>query len=338
VGGVESFRDISDIKNLSNHLEERYGFENIIGYSKSMQTIYDLLENVAQTDTTVLITGESGTGKELVARALHLNSDRKAKPFVTVNCSAFVENLLESELFGHEKGAFTGAIRTKQGRFEMTQGGSLFLDEIGDITPHVQVKLLRVLETRHFERVGGTQPIRIDGRIMAATNKDLQKEIREKRFREDLFYRINVVNIHLPPLRERMDDLPLLVQHFMDKFRTKFNKEIDNISSAAFKILKEYHWPGNIRELENVIEHTFVLCNRDTIDVGCLPEWLLTGRDSGNKLKHPEPPRDSIREAEKYHIQCILQKFNGHRGQTAKALGINKSTLWRKMKKYDLLT
>jgi len=337
VGAVETFQDISEIKNLTTHLEERYHFENIIGNSKAMQKIYVLLESVSNTNSTVLITGESGTGKELVARAIHLNSERKSGPFMAINCSAFAETLLESELFGHEKGSFTGAVRTKLGRFELAQNGTLFLDEIGDLSQTVQVKLLRVLETRQFERVGGTKSIDMDVRIITATNKDLQEEVKSGRFREDLYYRLNVINIHLPPLRERMEDFPLLIEHFLDKFRKKFNKPIKGISAAAFKLLQNYHWPGNIRSLENVLEHAFVLCHNKIIQTECLPErlWYTRGKerdvfDDVDKLENP------LENAEKILIQNLLKKFNGHRGKTAESLKINKATLWRKMKKYKL--
>jgi len=337
IGGIESFRDITEIRILSKHLEERYSFENIIGNSQAMKNIYTLLEHVSQTDSTVLITGESGTGKELIARAIHLNSDRKPQSFMAINCSAFVETLLESELFGHERGAFTGAIKTKPGRFELAQNGTLFLDEIGDISHQVQVKLLRVLETRQFERVGGTKSISMNTRIIVATNKVLKKEIEENRFREDLFYRINVVNIHLPPLRERKEDLPLLIEYFLQKYRKKFKKKIEHIASDAFEILSKYQWPGNVRELENVLEHVFVLCSENTIHAKCLPEWLL-----GNiEIKDPESgdlhQKESIKDAEKLHIQSVLKNYHGDRQKVAEVLGIDKSTLWRKMKKFDLL-
>lgn len=337
IGGIEIFRDISEIKVLTKHLEDRYSFENIIGNSKAMQNIYTLLEHVSQTDSTVLITGESGTGKELIARAIHVNSDRKPQPFMAVNCSAFVETLLESELFGHERGAFTGAIKTKPGRFELAQNGTLFLDEIGDLAPQVQVKLLRVLETRQFERVGGTKPIYMNTRIIVATNKDLKKEIENKRFREDLFYRINVVNIHLSPLRERIEDLPLLIEYFLQKFRKKFKKKIKYISPDAFEILNRYNWPGNIRELENVLEHVFVLCSQETINADSLPDWLIQNIDLKEPGKGDIINKEKIKEAEKLHIQSILNKYSGDRHKVAEALGIDKSTLWRKMKKFGLL-
>jgi PAS domain S-box-containing protein len=336
LGGIEMFRDITEIKMLSKHLEERYGFENIIGNSKAMQNIYTLLENVSQTDSTVLITGESGTGKELIARAIHLNSERKSFPFMAVSCSAFVETLLESELFGHERGAFTGAVKTKPGRFELAHNGTLFLDEIGDISPQVQVKLLRVLETRLFERVGGTKPIEMNARIIVATNKNLKKEIEAQRFRDDLFYRINVVNIHLPPLRERIEDLPLLVEYFLQKFRKKFKKKIKYIAPDAFEILNRYSWPGNIRELENVLEHVFVLCSQETIHAASLPDWLVQNTEFTGSNITVSAGKENIKEAEKLHIQSMLNKYGGDRQKVSEALGIDKSTLWRKMKKYKL--
>ncbi|MCO6473021.1 MAG: sigma 54-interacting transcriptional regulator, partial [Melioribacteraceae bacterium] len=234
IGAVETFLDISEIKNLTEHLNERFKYENIVGKNKEIKQIINVLESVAQTDSSVLITGESGTGKELAARAIHLNSHRRTGPFTAVNCSAFVESLIESELFGHEKGSFTGAIKSKVGRFELANGGTLFLDEIGDLSVTVQTKLLRVLETREIERVGSNKPIKIDTRIIAATNKNLEREIEAGRFREDLYYRINVMNIQLPPLRERKDDLPILVNHFIEKFNSKFERNIKHFSSSAF--------------------------------------------------------------------------------------------------------
>jgi len=337
IGGIETFSDITEFKVLSKHLEERFSFEKIIGNSEAMKNIYTLLEHVSQTDSTVLITGESGTGKELIARAIHLNSDRKKQPFMAVNCSAFVETLLESELFGHERGAFTGAVKTKPGRFELAQNGTLFLDEIGDISPQVQVKLLRVLETQQFERVGGTKSIKMNTRIIVATNKDLKKEIEEKRFREDLFYRINVVNIHLPPLRDRKEDLPLLTEYFLQKYRKKFNKKIKHIDPESFEILTRYHWPGNVRELENVLEHVFVLCAKETIRTDCLPDWLVQKIESSESSRTDLQDQESIKDAEKKHIQSVLSKYNGDRQKVSEVLGIDKSTLWRKMKKYHLL-
>jgi len=336
IGGIEMFRDITEIKVLSKHLEQRYSYENIIGNSKVMRNVYNMLEHVSQTDSTVLITGESGTGKELIARAIHLNSDHRTQPFMAVNCSAFAETLLESELFGHERGAFTGAVKTKPGRFELAQNGTLFLDEIGDLTSQVQVKLLRVLETRQYERVGGTKPLSMTARIIVATNKDLAKEIEEKRFRDDLFYRINVVNIHLPPLRERIEDLALLTEHFLETFRKKFKKKITHISPDAFEVLNKYYWPGNIRELENVLEHVFVLCNDETISTNSLPDWLVRNLQDEISQTQDTGSKETIKDAEKLHIISVLERYGSDRITAAKILGIDKSTLWRKMKKYHL--
>jgi len=337
IGAVETFLDISEIKNLSSQLEERFQFQNIIGQSRPMLKVYDLMENVVQSDSTVLITGESGTGKEIIARAIHLNSQRKTAPFMAVNCSAFAETLLESELFGHEKGAFTGAIRTKTGRLELAGDGTLFIDEIGDISLPIQVKLLRVLENRQYERVGGTNPLELKARIITATNKNLEKEVKEGKFREDLYYRINVINIFIPPLRERMEDMPLLVNYFIEKFQKKFNKDIKSISPSAFTLLKRYEWQGNIRELENVLEHAFVVCQGEVIETEHLPERIWPFLESKNLTETKGGKELPLKNAEKLMIINTLGKFSGHRGRTAEALGIDKTTLWRKMKKYQIL-
>jgi PAS domain S-box-containing protein len=336
IGGVETFRDISELANLKKHLQERYRFENMVGHSKEMQNVYVKLENVANSDSTVLITGESGTGKELVARAIHLHSDRRIKPFTVVNCSAFAESLLESELFGHERGAFTGAVRTKPGHLELAQEGTLFLDEIGDISLPVQVKLLRVLETRKFERVGGTKTINMNARLICATNKNLEDEVGKNRFREDFYYRINVFNIHLPPLRKRLVDLPLLLDHILVKLSVKFKKRIQTISPEALNYLKKHHWPGNIRELENALEHAFILCHDKVIDSRHLPEWLLNQGKAINSDDHTQSISDSIQLTEKMLLRATLDKYNGNRSKTAAELGIDPSTLWRKMKKYNM--
>ncbi|MFZ1517573.1 MAG: sigma 54-interacting transcriptional regulator [Ignavibacteriaceae bacterium] len=335
IGAVETFIDISEIRNLSEHLSEVYKYENIVGRNKEIKQIINVLESVSQTDSSVLITGESGTGKELAARAIHINSSRHSGPFIAINCSAFVESLIESELFGHEKGAFTGAIKTKIGKFEIAKGGTLFLDEIGDLSPSIQTKLLRVIETREFERVGGNKPIKVEARIIAATNKILYEEIKAGRFREDLFYRINVINIHLPPLRERMDDFPLIVNHFIELFNKKFNKQIKQFSSQAFDILVDYEWPGNIRELENVIEHCFVLCSDSIIQVECLPKRL---REQKKKLSISSiaKQKNGFKDVERELIISVLEKHNGNRTKVAKELNINPSTLWRKIKKLGI--
>ena len=336
IGAVETFSDISEILNLRQLLDERFQYENVIGQSKAMQRIYQMIENVSQSDSTVLLTGESGTGKEVIARAIHKNSQRNKAPFMAVNCSAFAETLLESELFGHEKGAFTGAVRGKPGRFELAEKGTLFLDEIGDLSLPVQVKLLRVIENRQYERVGGTQTLTLKARIIAATHKNLEKEIAAGRFREDLFYRIHVINIPLPPLRERLDDLPHLISYFINKYQKQFKKNIKSVSPAAFKLFSNYDWPGNIRELENVLEHAFVVCHQEVIETEHLPERLW------NALDQPTRPSKQavsgfLNRTEKQIIIDELKLHNGHRGKTAMALGMDKSTLWRKMKKFDLL-
>jgi PAS domain S-box-containing protein len=335
IGAVETFIDISEIRNLSEHLSEVYKYENIVGRNKEINQIINVLESVSQTESSVLITGESGTGKELAARAIHINSARKSGPFIAINCSAFVESLIESELFGHEKGAFTGAIKTKIGKFELAKGGTLFLDEIGDLSLVVQTKFLRVLESREFERVGGNKTIKVEARIIAATNKNLAAEIETGKFREDLFYRINVINIHLPPLRDRMDDLPLIVNHFIELFNKKFNKEIRQFSSQAFDILMDYKWPGNIRELENVIEHCFVLCNEKTIQIECLPKRL---RENKKKISASaiSNTKNGFKDVERELIISVLNKYNGNRTKAANELNINPSTLWRKIKKLGI--
>lgn len=334
-GAVETFIDISEIKNLSAHLDERYSYENIIGKNKEIKKIISVLENVAQTDSSVLITGESGTGKEVAARALNLNSAQRTGPFIAVNCSAFVESLIESELFGHEKGSFTGAVRTKIGRFELANGGTLFLDEIGDLSLAVQTKLLRVLETHEFERVGGNKSIKMDARIIVDTNKNLNDEIHSGKFREDLFYRINIINIHLPPLRERKDDLPLLVSHFIDHFNEKFGKSIKQFASSAYEIIVEHEWRGNIRELENVVEHCFILCNSSIIQTEHLPKSLREGKDKSTDKKSMHIKKNMM-ETEKDIILSALEKNKWKKRQNSTELKTDPSTLWRKMKKLGI--
>jgi len=329
IGAVETFVDLSEIKNLSSHLNDIYKYENIVGRNKEIKQIITVLESVSQTDSSVLITGESGTGKELAARAIHINSRRKTGPFIAVNCSAFAESLIESELFGHEKGAFTGADKTRIGRFELAHDGTIFLDEIGDLSPSVQTKLLRVLETKDFERVGGNKTLKMTARIIAATNKNLIDEISAGRFREDLFYRINVINVHLPPLRERMDDFPMLVSHFINSYNQKFNKSIRQFSAEAFEILLNYKYPGNIRELENIIEHCFVLCNGSIIHTNCLPKRIREYKEV--------TIINSFSIAEKDIILAALDRNNWNKSKTASELSINPSTLWRKMKKLGII-
>ncbi|OPX22289.1 MAG: hypothetical protein B1H02_06360 [Candidatus Latescibacteria bacterium 4484_107] len=334
IGGVATFRDLSRVKELAKALEGRYSFHNLIGKSKPMQELYDLLENVAESDSTVLIQGESGTGKELVARAIHYNGPRKDHPFLGVNCAALPEPLLESELFGHEKGAFTGAIRQKPGRFERADGGTLFLDEVAEMSPVLQAKLLRVLDQRSFERVGGTETIRTDVRIIAATNRNLMQAVENGTFRQDLFYRLNVVSIVLPPLSERREDILLLVDHFIRTFNAKTDKAIRGVSREAMRALMDYAWPGNVRELENAIEHAFVQCAGGMLSVEHLPRNL---RPEHAMVDAVLDRKDPLLQNEKALLQRVLQNVEGHRGKAAETLGISRPTLWRKMKKHGLL-
>jgi len=325
---------------LRKKVEERYGLEGLVGKSPQMLKIYELIDTVAQTDTTVLIYGESGTGKEMVANAIHLRSLRKGGPFIKVNCAALPETLLESELFGHEKGAFTGAIKQRKGRFEMADGGTLFLDEIGDISPVVQVRLLRVLQERQFERVGGNETLSVDVRLICATQRDLKEEIRKGSFREDLYYRLNVVPMHLPPLRERREDILLLSDHFMNKFSQKMGKEITGLSEEAKTILLKYTFPGNIRELENMLERAVALIKGKVIQAYDLPEEVCGQtspvRDVCEKIRGSKPLASAVSLFEKEYIQSVLEKTKGKKGQAAEILGISRKTLWEKIKELEI--
>jgi transcriptional regulator with PAS, ATPase and Fis domain len=289
-----------------------------------------LISDISNTDSTVLIQGESGTGKELIARAIHFNSHRKNKPFVVANCSAYSQNLLESELFGHEKGAFTGAIRRKTGRFEMAHGGTIFLDEIGEVSSPTQILLLRVLQDHRFERVGGEETLEVDVRVVAATNKNLMEEIRKGTFREDLYYRLNVIPILVPPLRERMDDIPLLASHFLQKFCQEKGKNVPGISQEVLEIFLAHSWPGNVRELENVIEYAIIIAKQEKILLKDLPQYLL---------QQPLPTKQafSLQDHEKNLIIKTLEETNWNKHQTAKRLKINRSTLYGKMKRFGLI-
>lgn len=315
---------------LKESIDEITKPDNLIGESHQMKEIYSLINTVAQTDTTVLILGESGTGKELVAKAIHLNSKRKYFPLVTVNCGALPESLLESELFGHEKGAFTGAHYRRKGKFEMANGGTIFLDEIGTISNKVQVELLRVIETKQFTRVGGSETITSDFRVIAATNENLEELVKEGKFREDLFYRLNVFTIHIPPLRERIEDIPLLANYFLKKFTTSMNKKVSGISDEAMSFLLKYKWPGNVRELENAIERAVVVCRNDKIQLDDLPF-----RISSNSL-YSEVEDKSLSEVEKRHIALVLQENNWNISKSAEDLKIDRVTLYNKIKKYGL--
>ncbi len=325
---------------LRERIEERFGLEGLVGKSPQMQKIYDLIETVSQTDATVLIQGESGTGKEMVANAIHFKSLRKNGPFVKVNCSALPETLLESELFGHEKGAFTGAIKQRKGRFEMADGGTLFLDEIGELSPGVQVKLLRVLQERKFERVGGNETLSVNVRLICATQKDLKEEIQRGDFREDLYYRLNVVPIQLPPLRERREDILLLADHFLEKFSRKMGKEITGLSQEAKTLLLKYPFPGNIRELENMLERAIALLKGKVIQAGDLPEEVCENtmpiQTLCEKIQASRPLATAVSLFEKEYIQSVLEKTKGKKGQAAELLGISRKTLWEKIKELEI--
>lgn len=326
---------------LKKELRKKYSFTGIVGDSDAMQNIYSMIERVADSDGTVLILGESGTGKELVARTIHYNSSRNSKPLVPLNCGAIPENLLESELFGHEKGAFTGAYSARAGRFEMANGGTIFLDEIGDMSPALQVKLLRVLQEREFERVGGSRTVKIDVRVITATNIDLEKAVAEKKFREDLYYRINVIPITIPPLRERISDIPLLVNHFLKVFSKKKGKMIDGISDDAMAILTVYHWPGNVRELENLIERLIILKREGVIGVSDLPEKFAPAGEKAalNPVFIPEEGinlESLVNEFENKLILRALEKADGVKSKAAQLLQMNRTTLVEKLKKKGL--
>ena len=327
-------------RSLRKKVEEKFGLEGLVGKSPQMIKIYDLIETVSQTDTTVLVYGESGTGKEMVANAIHFRSPRKGRPFIKVNCAALPESLLESELFGHEKGAFTGAFKQRKGRFEMADGGTLFLDEIGDISPGVQVKLLRVLQERQFERVGGNETLSVDVRLICATQKDLKEEIRKGTFREDLYYRLNVVPVNLPPLRERREDILLLADHFMDKFSKKMGKEITGLSEDAHTLLLRYPSPGNIRELENMLERAIALIKGKIIQAEDLPEEVCgqpsSIQDICKRIRGSKPLASATKLFEKEYIQTILEKTKGKKGQAAEILGISRKTLWEKIKELEI--
>ena len=304
-------------------------FENLVSQAPAMVKLFETIVDVAQTDATVLITGETGTGKELVARAIHAQSPRCYAPFIAINCGAFTEQLLESELFGHEKGAFTDAKNTKKGRLEMANAGTLFLDEVGDISMRMQIDLLRVLETREFSRVGGTVTLRSDFRVIAATNQDLQEAIRKKTFRLDLFYRLNVVHLQVPPLRERPEDIPLLAQHFLWCYATETKKKIDSIQPEAMEAMRRYPWPGNVRELENAIERAVVVGKSRQIQLNDLPFGIALGGAA-------EIEKLSLEEIERQHIARVLAVEAGKLSNVARILRINRSTLYAKIKKYGL--
>jgi PAS domain S-box-containing protein len=335
VGGVEVFSDITQIARLQESAEERFSFSNIIGHNRSMQEVFDLIRMVAETDSTVLITGESGTGKEMVANAIHFNSTRRTRAFVKVNCAALNEGVLESELFGHVRGAFTGAIADKMGRFELAHGGTIFLDEIAEIPPSTQVKLLRVLQEGELERVGSSKGVKVDVRVVAATNRDLAAALDDGSFRQDLFYRLNVFRIVLPPLRDRKDDIPLLVDYFVKKIAAKMpSKNLDRIETEALARLMDYRFPGNIRELENLVEHAAIRCQDGIIRTRDLPLPSATPpEEAAAPLYQIHSPLETL---ERDLILKTLDANDWKISKTAQRLGISRVTLWRKMKEYGV--
>lgn len=325
-GAMLMIRDETHLDCLERNLQERKQLHNLVGRSDKMQKIYSLIEDLADVQTTVLITGESGTGKELIAEALHYSGNRKDKPLIKVNCSALQENLLESELFGHVKGAFTGAVENKSGRFQKADGGTIFLDEIGDISKRIQLKLLRVLQEKEFECVGTSTPIKVDVRVISATNQDLHEKVKSGEFREDLYYRLKVVDVKLPSLRENREDIPLLVNHFLKTFNRNLNRDIEAVSAQVTKVFMEYQWPGNIRELEHALEHAFVVCHNSTITLDHLPvELKRTGAAQGTSNENNEPDDKKV-------ILHTLEKSGWNKSKAARILGISRPTIYRKIK------
>ncbi|NMC70450.1 MAG: sigma 54-interacting transcriptional regulator [Myxococcales bacterium] len=334
VGGVETFQDLRPIEALRKQLRDKHSFADIVGRSPAIVRLFDLLPQLAESDATVLIEGPSGTGKELFARALHDLSHRRSKPFVAVNCGALPDALLESELFGHKAGAFTDARRDRPGRFAAAHGGTLLLDEIGDVSPAMQVRLLRVLQERTFEPLGSNEPVRVDVRIIAATNKDLAALVRAGTFREDLYYRIHVVHLEIPPLRERREDIPLLVQHFVEQLNHLHGREMEGPSPEALALLLDYDYPGNVRELRNALEHAFALCPGGRIEPQHLPAAIRNpGAPAAGVAGLAGLPLD---EVERRLIEDALRRHDGHRSRAARELGLDPSTLYRKLKRLGL--
>ncbi len=329
LGGVETFRDLTVVEELRKELQSKYHFGDIVGRSRALHAIFEILPQIAESDSSVLIEGASGTGKELFARAIHDLSPRRDEPFVAVNCAAFPDTLLESELFGYKAGAFTDARADKPGRFALANGGTLFLDEIGDISPAMQVRLLRVLQERTYEPLGAVESVKTDVRILAATNKDLSALVSQGTFREDLFYRIHVIRVSLPPLSERREDIPLLVEHFVARFNRLQGKDIAGVSDEVLAVLMEHDFPGNVRELANVIEHAFVLCRGGMIERKHLPPHL---RGLSSSESAADMTGMTLADMEQLLIRDALRRHNGNRTATAKQLGINPSTLFRKVK------
>jgi two-component system response regulator HydG len=341
LGSVETLTDLSEldrldhkVESLSRQLDENIGFGGIIGNSDEMKAVFAIIEKAAQSDAPIIIFGESGTGKELVAKAIHERGKRSGGPLIQLNCAALNEALLESELFGHVKGSFTGAFRDRTGRFEAANGGNLFLDEIGDIPLSIQIKLLRVLETRQFERVGENQPVSVDVRIITATNRNLLALIDQKRFREDLYFRINVIPIHLPPVRKRKDDIPLLVNTFINRLEIRTGKSIRGLTRDALNRFMDYRWPGNVREMKSALEYAFTVADKDIIDIDHLPPHLVSPISPAVSV-----PERTVRDSDSTQRQQLiaaLQSTGGNQSQAARLLGINRVTVWNRMRKYGI--
>jgi len=335
IGGVEIFHDVTQILALKEEIKGRYSFGRIIGRSQRMQELYDILPIISNGKSTILIEGESGTGKELVANAIHESSSRKEGPFVKLNCAALSEGVLESELFGHVKGAFTGAVQSRPGRFEIASGGTLFLDEIGEISPSMQVKLLRVLQEEEFERVGGTHTIKVDVRVIAATNRDLKQAMEKGEFRKDLYYRLRVIPVTLVPLRDRKEDIPLLINAFIEKFSLTSGKEISGMTPEAMGVLLNYSWPGNIRELQNAVEHAVLLSPGGTIDLKHLPSDIVLDPGEIPASEIVLETSQPLRKVKDDMIRKTLEMTGGNISEAARKLEIGRSTLWRRLREMD---
>jgi DNA-binding NtrC family response regulator len=318
---------------LRKKLTKQVEFQDIISKNAKMHEIFDLIREIASLRSTVLIQGDSGTGKEMIARAIHNAGDRKSRPFIAVSCAALAETLLESELFGHEKGSFTGAIERKKGKFELADGGTIFLDEIGDISPKLQLDLLRVLQERTFFRVGGSDEVKVDLRVIAATKVDLQEAVQEGRFRDDLYYRLNVINIHIPPLRERREDIPLLVRHFIEQLSLELHKDVTDITEGALRILMDQDWPGNVRELENAVERAMVTCKRHVLTE---EDFAFLERERSAQADWNVPSHLPLAEVEKQVIAAVLHRTGGNVKESASILGIDRSTLYDRIKRYGI--
>jgi PAS domain S-box-containing protein len=340
IGGVETFRDLSVVEELRKELSRQHSFLDMISKNKEMQRLFGILEQVSESDATILLEGESGTGKELFAKAIHSLSPRKKGPLITLNCGSLPDTLLESELFGYEKGAHSTAFKDKPGRLALANGGTLFLDEIGDISPALQIRLLRVLQDKVYEPLGSTESLKTDVRVVAATNKNLEELVASGKFRPDLYYRVNVVKLVLPPLRERKEDIPLLVEHFIRKFGRLSGKEIQGLSPEVLPVLMAHDFPGNIRELENIVEYAIVVCKNSLISLEHLPDYLRerTGASPKRLAKEMQQPGFSLHDMERGLLYEVLKKNHWNKKATAAQMGIHPTTLWRKMKRLNIET